>query len=59
MALKIKAFGKDIIVDLYTKHGYRVSPGANNRARAVAKCARGKDLAGRKECFAGSKGIKG
>lgn len=45
-------FGKKVIVDLFTKHGIRKSPGVNARARAVAKCARGQDLEKRKACFA-------
>jgi len=44
-------FGKRIIVNLNTKRGYRVSPGVNSRSRAIAKCARGQDLATRKKCF--------
>ncbi len=57
--LKKNFMGKKIVVNLFTKHGYRVSPGVNARARAVAKCARGKSLDDRKECFAGNKGVRG
>jgi len=51
MALTPTVFGKKIIVDLHTKRGYRVSPGANKRARAIGKCARGKSKAEAMKCF--------
>lgn len=57
--LRKNFMGKKIIVNLFTKHGYRVSPGANARARAVGKCARGQNLSDRKDCFAETKGVKG
>lgn len=59
MPHKATVFGKELIVDLYTKKGYRVSPGANARARAIGKCARGQNLADRKKCFESVGGIKG
>jgi hypothetical protein len=55
MAHKPYVFGKKIILDMYTKKGYRVSPGVNDRARAIAKCARGKNLEARKQCFSNPK----
>lgn len=57
--LKKTVFGKTIILNMFTKHGYRVSPGANARARAIGKCARGKTLPDRKECFVSVGGLKG
>ena len=59
MALKVYVFGKKIIVDLNTKRGYRISPPANARARAIGKCARGKSLTERKKCFETVGGKKG
>ncbi len=50
--LRKNFMGKYIIVNLFTKHGYRLSPGINARAHAVAACARGKSLPERKKCFA-------
>lgn len=55
----ITVMGKRFIVDLGVKGMVRLSPGANARARAIAKCARGQNLDKRKECFSGSKGVKG
>ena len=52
MALRPMVFGKRIIVNLHTRLGYRVSPGVNDRSRAIAKCARGQNLEKRKSCFA-------
>lgn len=57
--LRTKVFGKDIIVDLHTKRGYRVSPGANARARAIGKCARGKSKAEAMKCFDTVGSVKG
>lgn len=49
--LRHTIFGKKLVVNLNAKKGYRVSPGVNKRARAIQKCAKGKSLEGRKECF--------
>lgn len=49
--LKRRILGKDIVVNLNAKKGYRVSPGVNERARAIQQCAKGKPLAQRKDCF--------
>ena len=57
--LRRTVFGKTIILNIFTKRGYRVSPGANARARAIGKCARGKSLPERKECFTSVGGVKG
>ena len=52
MALKRNFMGKNIIVNLFTKHGYRVSPGGNVRTRAVGRCATGLSLQDRKDkCY--------
>ena len=53
MALKRYVFGKKIIVDLNTKHGYRVSPPPSKKNREIAKCARG--LKGNFETESGKK----
>ncbi|MCK5386783.1 MAG: hypothetical protein KAJ39_06335 [Gammaproteobacteria bacterium] len=44
-------FGTKVVVNLNAKKGYRVSPGVNPRARAIQKCAKGKSLEQRKQCF--------
>ncbi len=49
--LRKRIFGKMVVVNLNAQKGYRVSPGVNSRARAIQKCAKGKSLAARKECF--------
>jgi len=49
--VRTTVFGKKIVVDMFTKHGIRRSPGVNERAKKVAKCARGKSLEERKTCF--------
>lgn len=59
MAHKPYVFGKKIILDMYTRKGYRKSPGTNARARAIGKCARGKGLQERKDCFSSVGGVKG
>lgn len=44
--------GKRIILNLFKKHGYTVSPGVNARAQAVGRCARkAGNVEDRKECF--------
>lgn len=56
----INVLGQRFIIDLRTKHMVRKSPGANARARCIAKEARGKNLDARKEVFASKcKGTKG
>lgn len=49
--IRTTVFGQKVVVDLFVKRGYRRSPGVNDRARAVAGCARGEDLDTRKKCF--------
>lgn len=49
--LRAHVFGRKLVVNLYAKKGYRISPGANAKARAIGKCARGKDKATRTQCF--------
>ena len=44
-------FGKKYIPDGRVKRLLRKSPKANDRAKAIGKCARGKNLAERKKCF--------
>lgn len=48
----INVLGQRFIIDLRTKHMVRKSPGANARARCIAKAARGLKLEERKEVFA-------
>lgn len=48
----VQIFGKKYIPDGRVKRLLRKSPKPNWRSRAVAKCARGKSLSERKECFA-------
>lgn len=49
--LRKRIFGIVVIVDIFTQHGIRRSPGSNNRSREIGKCARGKSLDERKKCF--------
>ena len=49
--LRKRIFGKMLVVNLNAKKGYRISPGANSRALAIQRCAKGKPLAQRKDCF--------
>ena len=49
----LKFLGKTLMLDLGTKHGYRVSPGVNPRAKRIGELAKGKSLAERKSIFAG------
>jgi len=49
--LRRRIFGKMLVVNLNAKKGYRISPGVNARAAAIQKCARGKPLNVRKNCF--------
>ena len=45
--------GKRIILNLFKRHGYTVSPGVNDRARAVGRCARAaQNKEARMKCFA-------
>jgi len=58
--LRRTVFGKTIILNIFTKRGYRVSPGVNARARAIGKCARAAgSLEERKKCFSSVGGLKG
>lgn len=63
--LRKNFMGRKIIVNLFTKHGYRTSPGVSAKAAAIGECARevgpGKTpekKAERKECFRTHKNVK-
>ena len=49
--VKARVLGEKVVVNLNAKKGYRVSPGVNSRARDIQKCAKGKSLEARKDCF--------
>lgn len=51
--LRHTIFGKKLVVNLNAKKGYRISPGVNARARAIQKCAKGKNKSDREDCFSG------
>lgn len=46
--------GSRYLINLNYAGGVRKSPGSNWRAGKVKACAKGKDLATRKKCFAAS-----
>ena len=51
--LRKSFMGKRIILNMFRKHGYSVSPGINDRARAVGRCAReAPNKEARMKCFA-------
>ncbi len=47
----IWVFGRQYIPDGRVKRLLRKSTGANDRAKGIGKCARGKSLDQRKKCF--------
>ena len=54
--LKKNFMGKRIVLNLFKKHGYTVSPGVNKRAAAIGDCARkAGNMEDRKDCFRGNK----
>lgn len=60
--LRKRFMGRAIVVNLFTKHGYRLSPGVSAKAAAIGACARdvGKGnspetIRERKQCFVTNK----
>jgi len=49
--IRKRVLGKKVVVNLNAKRGYRESPYPNERARRIQKCAKGKGLEERKNCF--------
>lgn len=42
---------KKLILDYYTKNGFRISPGTNTRNELIKICATGEDETERQKCF--------
>ena len=57
--LRPLVFGKRIVVNLHRKKGYSISPGTNARARAMAKCLRGKSKSEADKCWDSVGEVKG
>ena len=51
MTVRARVFGHTIVLNANAKRGFRLSPGVNSRARSIQKCAKGKSLEARKDCF--------